>query len=103
NQDDWIREAAKEYFASKDQLLTFALAAQGPEFTSFEVVKAQWELARELDARITVHVGVGRAGRQGKVGQIGKVGVVKNDKTYVHCTTLGDDDIKLIVGTGGTV
>ena len=83
NQDDWIREAAKEYFASKDQLLTFALAAQGPEFTSFEVVKAQWELARELDARITVHVGVGRAGRQGKLGQMGKAGLLKNDSSFV--------------------
>ena len=103
NQDDWIREAAKEYFASKDQLLTFALAAQGPEFTPFEVVKAQWELARELDARITVHVGVGRAGRQGKLGQMGKAGLLKNDSTYIHCTTLSDDEIKMIVDTGGTV
>src|SRR5215813_10142218 len=54
-QDDWIREIAKQYFSSKDQLLTFAIAPPGPEFTPFEVAKAQWILARELGARITVH------------------------------------------------
>jgi cytosine/adenosine deaminase-related metal-dependent hydrolase len=102
-QDDWIRDIAKKCFPTKDQLLTFALAPQGPEFTSFEVTKAQWELARELDVRITVHVGVGTAGKQGKLGQMGKAGLLKNDTTYIHCTTLSDEEIKMIVDTGGTV
>ena len=103
HQDDWIRDIAKQCFSTKDQLLTFALAVQGPEFTSFERAKAGWELARELDARISVHVGVGKAGRQGKLGQMGKAGLLKNDTTYIHCTTLSEDEIKLIVDTGGTV
>lgn len=103
HQDDWIRDIAKECFSTKDQLLTFALAAQGPEFTSFEKAKAEWKLARELDARITVHVGVGTAGRQGKLGQMGEAGLLKNDTTYIHCTTLSDDEIRMIADTGGTV
>jgi cytosine/adenosine deaminase-related metal-dependent hydrolase len=103
HQDDWIRDIAKKCFPTKDQLLTLALAPQGPEFTSFEVTKAQWELARELDVRITVHVGVGTAGKQGKLGQMGKAGLLKNDTTYIHCTTLSDEEIKMIVDTGGTV
>src|SRR6266550_1748949 len=62
HQDDWIRDVARQYFSSKDQLLTYGLASPGPEFIPFESAKSQWQLARELDARITVHVGVGTAG-----------------------------------------
>ena len=103
NQDAWIRDVAKQYFSSKDQLQTFAIAPPGPEFTPFEVAKAQWELARELDARITVHVGVGTAGKLGKLGEMGRAGLLKDDTTYIHCTTLSDDEIEMIVDTGGTV
>ncbi len=103
NQDAWIREIVKQYFSSKDGLLTFAIAPQGPEFTPFDVAKSQWMLARELGARITVHVGVGMAGKRGKLAEMGKAGLLKDDTTYVHCTTLSDDEIKMIVDTGGTV
>src|SRR5215813_7106481 len=102
-QDDWIRAIVKQYFSSKDQLLTFALAPAGPEFTPFEVAKAQWALARELGARITVHVGVGTAGQQGKLAQMGKAGLLKDDTTYIHCTTLSDEEIGMIADTGGTI
>jgi 5-methylthioadenosine/S-adenosylhomocysteine deaminase len=101
HQEDWIREIAKDCFSSKDQLLTLALAAKGPEFTSFENAKAQWQLARELDARITVHVGT--AGQQGKLAPMGRASLLKNDTTYIHCTTLSDEEIQMIVDTGGTV
>ena len=103
NQEDWIRDVTRKYFSSKDQLLTFALAPQGPEFVSFETTKAQWQLARELDARITVHVGVGTAGKSGKLREMGKAGLLKDDTTYIHCTTLSDEEIKMIVDTGGRV
>jgi cytosine/adenosine deaminase-related metal-dependent hydrolase len=103
NQAQWVREIVKQCFSTKDQLLTFALAAQGPEFTSFEAARAQWDLARELDVRITVHVGVGTVGQAGKLAQMGKAGLLKDDTTYIHCTTLSDEEIKMIVDTGGTV
>jgi cytosine/adenosine deaminase-related metal-dependent hydrolase len=102
NQDAWFRDVAKRHFNSKDQLMTLALAPVGPEFTPFEVAKSQWELAREVGARISVHVGVGTAGQHGKLGEMGKAGLLKNDTTYIHCTTLNDDEIQMIVDTGGT-
>jgi cytosine/adenosine deaminase-related metal-dependent hydrolase len=101
-QDDWIRDVAKQYFSSKDQLHTFAIAPPGPEFTPFEVAKSQWELARDLDARITVHVGVGTAGKHGKLAEMGRAGLLGPDTTYIHCTTLNDEEIQMIVDTGGT-
>jgi len=103
NQDNWIRDVAKQYFSSKGQLLTFGLASPGPEFIPFESAKSQWELARELDAHITVHVGVGTAGKLGKLEEMGKAGLLKDDTTYIHCTTLNDNELQMIVDTGGTV
>jgi len=100
---DWFRRAAKQYFSSKDQLLTLGLAAFGPEFNSLEGNKADWELAREVDARITVHVGVGTFGKNGKVAEVGKTGLYGPDTTYIHCTTLSDEEIQMIVDTGGTI
>jgi cytosine/adenosine deaminase-related metal-dependent hydrolase len=103
NQDDWIRDVAKRYFSSKDQLLTLGMAPPGPEFTPFEMAKSQWELGREVDAHITVHVGVGTAGQHGKLAEMGRAGLLGSDTTYIHCTTLNDEEIQMIVDTGGTV
>jgi len=102
NQDKWIRDVAKQYFSSKDQLLTFGIAPPGPEFTPFEVAQSHWELARELDGHLTVHVGVGTHGKFGKLGEMGKAGLLGPDTTYIHCTTLSDDEIQMIVDSGGT-
>ena len=102
-QPSWFVRAANEYFTSKDQLLTLALAAPGPEFTDFEVTRDQWRLAREAGARLTTHVGVGSYGQDGKVQEFGEAGLLGPDTTYIHCTTLNDTEIQMIVDTGGTV
>lgn len=100
---DWFRRAAKQYFSSKDQLLTLALAPHGPEFCPLEGCMSDWTLAREVDARITVHVGVGTFGKHDNVGAAGRAGLFGPDTTFIHCTTLNDDEIQVIVDTGGTV
>jgi cytosine/adenosine deaminase-related metal-dependent hydrolase len=100
---DWFRRAAKQYFSSKDQLLTLGWAGFGPEFNSPEGNQADWNLAREVDARVTVHVGVGTFGKHGKVAEVGKLGLYGPDTTFIHCTTLSDEEIQMIVDTGATV
>ena len=102
-QPSWFMRAATEHFASQDQMLTLALAAPGPEFTDFEVTRDHWKLAREAGARITTHVGVGSYGLDAKFEQFGRSGVLGPDTTYIHCTTLNDTEIQMIVDTGGTV
>ena len=102
-QDSWFKQVAKQYFSSKDQLLTLGYAPPGPEFTPFEMAKGHWELAREMDAHLTVHVGVGTSGQHGKLGEMGKAGLLGSDTTYIHCTTLNDEEIQMIVDTGGTL
>lgn len=102
-QPSWFVRAAKQYFSSKDQLLTYALGAPGPEFVDFEIARDHWKLAREVGARITVHVGVGSYGKEGKVQEMGAAGLLGDDTTYIHCTTLNDTEIQMIVDSGGTV
>ncbi len=102
-QPSWFVRAATEHFSTTDQLLTLALAAPGPEFTDFEVSRDHWKLARETGARITTHVGVGSYGQDAKVQEMGAAGLLGPDTTYIHCTTLNDTEIQMIVDTGGTV
>jgi len=102
-QPSWFVRAATEHFTTKDQMLTLALAAPGPEFTDFEVSRDHWKLARETGARITTHVGVGSYGQDRKVEEFGNAGLLGADTTYIHCTTLNDTEIQMIVDTGGTI
>ncbi len=102
-QPSWFVRAATEHFSTRDQMLTLALAAPGPEFTDFEVTRDHWRLAREAGARISTHIGVGSYGLDAKFEQFGRGGVLGPDTTYIHCTTLSDTEIQMIVDTGGTV
>jgi cytosine/adenosine deaminase-related metal-dependent hydrolase len=103
NHDENIKRVAKQFFSSRDQLLTFARAPRGPEFEAFDIAKHDWELAREVGIRITVHVGVSLKGQHGKLGEMGKAGLLGADTTYIHCGTLSEEEIQMIVDTGGTV
>jgi 5-methylthioadenosine/S-adenosylhomocysteine deaminase len=98
-----IKRLAKQYFSSRDQLMTLALAPRGPEFTTFEVAKHDWELAREVGVRISVHVGVSVYGMVGKLAAMGRAGLLGSDTTYIHCCTLSDEELQMIADTGGTV
>jgi 5-methylthioadenosine/S-adenosylhomocysteine deaminase len=100
---EWLKRIAKQYFSSKDQLLTLGYAIFGPEFNSVEGNQADWNLGREVDARITTHVGVGTFGQHGKVAEVGKTGIYGPDTTFIHCTTLNDDEIQMIVDSGASV
>lgn len=103
NQPEWFNRAANQYFTSTDQLLTYALAPYGPEFAPLENCQAHWEMARAVGARVTVHVGVGSFGKHGKLAEFGKAGLMGPDTTYIHCTTLNDEEVQMIVDSGGSI
>ena len=52
----------KQYFNSDDGRITMALATRGPNFCKPDVVRHDWELAKELGLNITVHVAMDRFG-----------------------------------------
>ena len=98
-----IRRLRKQFFASPDQLLTLALAATGPELAPMDAVLREWSLAREVGARISVHVGFGLLGTRGLLQTLSSKVALGSDTTYLHCNTLSDNEWQLIANTGGTV
>jgi len=96
---DDIRRLRKQYFSSNDQLLTLALASlSNPP----DRVAEAWAVARDVEAPITIHVGVGNA-LTGLVQKMGERGLLKSDTTYIHCCTLNDTEWKMIADSGGTI
>jgi 5-methylthioadenosine/S-adenosylhomocysteine deaminase len=83
-----IRRLRKQYFSSEDQLLTLAMAAN--------VSAAEWAVAREAGAHISVHV-------NGEGQLIPLADAMRSDVTYIHCNNLTEAEWQLIVKTGGNV
>lgn len=101
---DDVRRVRDTYFSSSDGLLTMAVATRGPGFCVDDVVKAEWEMARELGLPITVHVGMGRlAGRFGMVKMLDAMNMLGSDTTYIHCCYFSDEEWQLVADTGGTI
>ncbi|MFC9919895.1 amidohydrolase family protein [Agromyces binzhouensis] len=91
-----------QYFSSDDGLVTMALALRGPQFTTPEVNARDFRLAQDLDLRVTVHVGDGYWGKSGPIRKLQADGLLSDRTTYVHCCTLGDDELRMIADSGGT-
>src|SRR5947209_2083581 len=97
---DDIARLRKQYFSSEDQLVTLYMAAPSG---SPEQILPTFKAARDVGARITIHVGVGERGRVGLLEKLNAEGGLKSDTTYIHCCTLNDTEWKLIRDTGGTI
>jgi 5-methylthioadenosine/S-adenosylhomocysteine deaminase len=99
-----IRRVRERYFSSDAGLMTLAMGTRGPGFCKPEVVKHDWELARDVGAPISVHVGMGPwAGRFSMVLQLDELGLLGPDTTYIHCNYLSDEEFQLIADSGGKV
>lgn len=96
-----VERVRNEHFASDDALVTMAFAARGPQFATIDVTEEDFRKARDLGLRITVHVGDGLWGMNKPLVQLNDRGLLADDTTYVHCTTLHEDDFKLMADTGG--
>lgn len=96
------RRLRDEYFSDNTGLVTMALALRGPQFTTPEVNARDFQLAADLDLRVTVHVGDGYWGKSGPIRKLKEDGLLSDRITYVHCCTLGDDELQMIADSGGT-
>jgi 5-methylthioadenosine/S-adenosylhomocysteine deaminase len=97
-----LKRVRREHFSSDDGLVTMAFAARGPQFTTLDITESDFNNARELGIRITVHVGDGLWGMSKPLVQMNSRGLLKDDTTYVHCNTIGDEEFKLMADSGGT-
>ncbi len=90
---------------SDDQgLITMALATRGTNFCKEDVVRYEWELARELGINITVHVAMDRFGyTKMQLRRLQELGLLFPNTTYIHSSHLLDDEWQLVKDSGGNV
>src|SRR5438105_4844520 len=76
-----IARLRKQYFSSDDQLMTLYMAAP---FAAPEIILPTFKAARDVGARITIHVGVGEFGRNGLLEKLNAQNALASDTTYIH-------------------
>ncbi|HEY2657236.1 MAG TPA: amidohydrolase family protein [Solirubrobacteraceae bacterium] len=84
--------------------VSFALALQGPEATSWENTVSDIGAARDMGLPITMHVGIpqGPPPMQG-VARLHHAGLLGPDMNFVHCNAITDEEIGQIAAAGATV
>jgi cytosine/adenosine deaminase-related metal-dependent hydrolase len=101
---DDARRIRKQYFNSDDGLITMALATRGPGFCQPEVVRYDWEIAKELGLNITVHVAMDRfAATKLQIVKLRDMDLLYPNTTYVHASHFTDEEWALARDSGGNV
>jgi len=101
---DDARRVRKQYFSSDDGLITMALATRGTNFCRDDVVRYEWDLAKELDLNITVHVAMYRFGyTKMQLRRLKDMGLLFPNTTYIHSSHLQDDEWDMVADSGGNV
>jgi len=98
------RRIRTQYFSSDDGRVTMALATRGPGFCQPDVVRHDWELAKELGLNITVHVAMDRfAATKMQIVKLRDMDLLYPNTTYVHASHFTDEEWQLAADSGGNV
>src|SRR3970282_2112567 len=101
-QGDEARRLRSQYFASDDSRITMGLATRGPGFCKPDVVRHDWELAKELGINITVHVAMDRFGyTKGQITALRDMDLLYPGTTYVHASHFRDEGLGIVSESGG--
>ena len=101
---DLARRLRAQYFNSDDGLITMALATRGTNFCREEVVRQEWELAKELDLNITVHVAMYRFGyTKMQLSKLKEMDLLYPNTTYIHSSHLTEDEWAMVRDSGSNV
>jgi 5-methylthioadenosine/S-adenosylhomocysteine deaminase len=101
---DLARRLRAQYFNSDDGLITMALATRGTNFCREEVVRQEWELAKELDLNITVHVAMYRFGyTKMQLSKLQEMDLLYPNTTYIHSSHLTEDEWGMVRDSGSNV
>jgi cytosine/adenosine deaminase-related metal-dependent hydrolase len=101
---DEARRVRKQYLSDDKGLITMALATRGTNFCKPEVVRYEWELARELGINITVHVAMDRFGyTKMQLRGLKEMGLLYPNTTYIHSSHLLPDEWEMVRDSGGNV
>lgn len=98
-----VRRLRTEQFSSNEGLVTLMMAIRGPDSSTMETTVHDLQLARELDLRVTMHIGGGlRGGQARSIERMHRAGLLGPDMTFVHCNCCADHELRLMAETGGT-
>lgn len=98
------RRIRSQYLSDDQGLITMALATRGTNFCKPEVVRYEWELARELGINITVHVAMDRFGyTKGQLRALKEMDLLYPNTTYIHSSHLLEDEWQMVADSGGNV
>jgi cytosine/adenosine deaminase-related metal-dependent hydrolase len=101
---DVAHRLRKQYFNSDDNLITMALATRGTNFCREEVVRYEWELAKELGLNITVHVAMYRFGyTKMQLRRLKELDLLYPNTTYIHSSHLLEDEWAMVRDSGSNV
>jgi len=95
-----VRRVKLQHFSSSDDLVQLGMALRGPQYATKEVTRDDWALARELGARISVHVGDGAWGKGRPVEWLMQNGLLGDDVICSHCNSLADDEFEMMADSG---
>ena len=98
------RRIRQQYFNSDDGRVTMGLATRGTGFCKPDVVRFEWELAKELGLNITVHVAMDRFGyTKRQITALRDLDLLYPNTTYVHASHFTDEEWALARDSGGNV
>ena len=101
---DEARRIRSQYLSDDQGLITMALATRGTNFCKPEIVRYEWELAKELGINITVHVAMDRFGyTKMQLRGLKELGLLYPNTTYIHASHLLDDEWEMVRDSGGNV
>lgn len=98
-----IRRVRSDLLPDDNALVTLQAMLRGPELSTPEVSAYDLGLARELGLRSSLHVGNGPWGPMFRgIGTLGEAGLLGPDLLFIHCCTSDDDELRMLVDSGGT-
>jgi len=101
---DEARRIRTQVLSDDQGLITMALATRGTNFCKPEVVRYEWELAKELGISITVHVAMDRFGyTKMQLRALRDLDLLYPNTTYIHASHLLEDEWAMVRDSGGNV
>jgi cytosine/adenosine deaminase-related metal-dependent hydrolase len=101
---DEARRVRSQYLSDDQGLITMGLATRGTNFCKEDVVRYEWELAKELGVNITVHVAMDRFGyTKMQLRKLLEMDLLYPHTTYVHSSHLLADEWQMVQDSGGNV
>jgi cytosine/adenosine deaminase-related metal-dependent hydrolase len=98
------RRIRSQVLTNDQALVTMALATRGTNFCKEDVVRYEWELAKELGINITVHVAMDRFGyTKMQLRRLQEMDLLYPHTTYIHSSHLLDDEWTMVADSGGNV